>query len=331
MKRIAQLLLILITVSLLTFVWVTPAFAITNPTSISVPTVKVFQNIFETNDVLFLLSYNVAYTTEPDEPASSTFLMSIYNTNGTTLIQSTPLNYYQYNIQSIYFTPTQAAASLTWSSAYVIRVAGNPIYFATITEGTNQVTTTLADQHWIAGDMTNSKLLLKQHCLDLAANLEDAWGAVLIVSTPDGEKLNNAGWTTFTEAIPGIDTAIPSLFQMASTTIQIAEVPSTGAYAETLSLMGTQLGTATRDAFNGIGSYLGVSGQMAAAMWIILFMLVVASIVFLSSGSTSAAMVITIPIALIGVWVGALPMAALFTIGTIIVLYMMYFIWLRGV
>jgi hypothetical protein len=331
MKRTLQLLLILITVSLLTFVWVTPVFAISNPTSITMPTVKVFQNIFENNDVLFLLSYNVAYSTEPDEPASSTFLMSIYGTNGTTLIQSRPLNCYQYNIQSIYFNATQAAASLTWGSAYVVRVAGNPTYFATLTEGTNQVTTTLADANWIAGDMTNSRLLLKQHCLDLAANLENAWTVTLIVSTPDGDKLNSTGWTTFTEAIPGIDTAIPSLFQMTSTTIQIAEVPSTGAYAGTLSQIGTQLGTATQNAFNGIGTYLGVSGQMVAAMWIVLFMLIVASIVFLSSGSTSAAMVITIPIALIGVWVGAIPMAALFAIGTIIVAYMMYFIWLRGV
>ena len=90
------------------------------------------------------------------------------------------------------------------------------------------------------------------------------------------------------------------------------------------------MGTTINNAFAGIGDYLGVSGQMVAAMWAVLFMLIVASIVFLNTGSVGAAMALSTPIAIIGVWVGALPMALLFTAAAVIVVYMAYFLFLRG-
>lgn len=328
MKKRLTVLAIVASLFLL-FVWATPALAVSDPDSISMPTCKVFQNIFEDDDMLFLISYEVEYTVEPDEPASSTFLMTIYDTDGTTEILSRPLNYYQYNIHSVYFDAT-AAASLVWESEYVVRVMGNPVYFVTLTEDVNQVSTTLSPSSWVAGSMSSSRLLLRQHCLDLAADLEEAWVITLIISTPDGEVLNSTGYIVFTDAIPGISSAIPSLFQMASSTIIIEDVDSTAAYSEELGDIGDQLGTTVENAFDGIGNYLGISGQMVAAAWVVLFMLIAASIVFLNSGSTAAAMALVIPIAILGVAVGVLPMAALFTVGAIIVVYMAYFIWLRG-
>ena len=314
------------------FMTALPVYAISNPDSTTMPSIGVFQNIFETGDMLFFCEELVEYdpTPEPSEPATATFLMSVYGTDGTTLTRSTPLIDYQTNIQSKYFSAAQVSAeSLVWGASYVARVMGNPTYFSTLTEGVSKATVTLSSGQWYADGTQSSLMQLKTYCLDVAADLEDAWGVTLIVSTTDGNKLNSDGYTAFNDAIPGLNSALPSLFQMASSTYDIEYVESTGAYAATFTISG-QLGTSTANAFTGIGEFLGISQQMTAALWIVLFMLIVASIVFLNSGNVGAAMVLTIPIAIIGVISGALPMAFLYTVAIVVVVYMGYFLWLRG-
>ena len=309
---------------------VTPTLAApANPDSITLHTVKVFQNIFEANDVLFVMSYDVEYAAEPSEPASDTFQTAIYSVGGTSLIKSRPLEYYQYNVTSIYFNATDAAALLTWESEYWARVMGNPVFFAPAEDTTMDTTVLSAGTHWFSGAMTASRDLLRLHCLTLAALLETDWGITLIVTTPDGQVLNNAGRITFIDAIQGLDTACPTLFQMAVVAEDPTQQTKTDAYQADLT-MTSQLGTQITDAFDGIGAYINVSGQAAAGMWIMLFILTVASIVFLNSGNSTAAIVLTIPIMLIGVWVGVIPLALLFTIGAIVVVYTGYHIWLRG-
>jgi len=299
-----------------------------NPDSITLHTVKVFQNIFETNDVLFVTSYDVAYTTEPDEPAKSTFNLAVYGTDGTTLIKSRPLNYYRYNVHSVYFTAAQAPANLTWGSEYKVRVMGNPNFFP-MTEDVTMDTMTLSSWSWVEGAATASRDMLKNHCLDLAATLENEWGITLIITTPEKQVLNSTGRTTFLDAIPGLDSAVPDLFQVAIGAITVTHQERAAAYEDELTIE-SQLGTQVKNAFAGVGNYLGVSVGTVAWMWIGLFMVVVASIVFLNSGNTTASLLLTVPIALIGVWTGAIPMALLFTVGVVIVVYMGYYIYLRG-
>jgi len=101
------------------------AAAPADPDSITLHTAKVFQNIFEADDILLVVSYDVDYAVEPDESAADTFQLTIYDTDGTTEIQTRALNYYQYNIHSIYFDAA-AAASLVWETEYVIRVWAIP-------------------------------------------------------------------------------------------------------------------------------------------------------------------------------------------------------------
>ena len=129
--------------TILCFVVATPIVAApANPDSISLETVRVFQNIFESGDMLFMTSYDVHYATEPSEPAKDTFCLAVYDTDGTTLIKSRPLNDYQYNVHSVYFTATQAL-SLTWESEYKVRVMGSSNYFP-MTENVTMDTTALS-------------------------------------------------------------------------------------------------------------------------------------------------------------------------------------------
>ena len=327
-KKVFALLSLVLVLSIL--LPVAPTFATANPGSISLHTVKVFQNIFETDDILFLVSYDVAYGSPPSEDAEDTFQMAIYDEDGTTLIQSRPLNDYQYNVHSIYFTKAQADADLTWGSEYKVRVMGSPSYFPMTEDATMDTKTLSLTPNWIEGAATVSREHLRSHCLILAKNLEDSddW-TDLIAETAERDVLNSTGRTVFLAAIPGLDSVVTALFQIATSAMDITKQDRTAAYEEELTVE-SQLGTTIKSAFDGIGDYLGISGGMTAMAWALFFALTVASIVFLNSGNTTAALILAMPIVILGVAAGAIDMAILFTAAAILILYMGYHIWLRG-
>ena len=119
---------------------INPCLAIANPDSLTIYTAKVFQNIFETDDILFVVSYHIGYMVEPTEDCDDAFLFSLYDTNGTTLLAQRQVEYYQYNLTSLYFDATAAAAALTWEANYKLKIMGNPVLFASLEEGTNVIT-----------------------------------------------------------------------------------------------------------------------------------------------------------------------------------------------
>lgn len=327
--RVVVIITTLLGSLLLSFVAALPINAApANPDSITLHSTRVFQNIFETGDMLFVIRYTVTYAIEPTEPASDTFRQALYGTDGTTLLYDRALNYYQLNVHSIYLDATKAA-TLTWGSEYRMRVMGNPVYFVQ-TEGTTISTMTLsAGTHWIEGDASLSKSMLKIHCLDLAAILEDEWAITLLVTTAEGQTLNSLGRIVFTDAIPGLDTAVPSLFQVAIGQLQY-DAESYGGSYEADTTMATHLGTQITNAFTGIGEQFSMTGQEAGMIWIAFFALTIAGIVFVGTGNTTAALISTVPVLITGAAVGALPLALLYVLAIILVIYMMYHIWLRG-
>ncbi len=327
-KRITIVLALILSITLLLFT-AKIVDAIANPDSITLHTVRVYQNIFEDDDMLFIISYDVAYGSEPSEPAEDTFQMSIFSVNATSLIQSRALNDYQYNVHSIYFDADDAS-SLTWGSDYVVRVMGNPVFF-TPTEDVTMDSKTLSESwSWTTGTAEESRDLLKVYCISLAEDLElsDDW-TTLIVSTPDREVLNSTGRIVFLAAIPGLDSVVSNLFQLASYASDVTKQTVTAILEEELTVK-NQLGASISGAFDGIGVFFNVSGNTASMMWALLFILVVASIIFLNSNNPTAALVLSVPIIILTVAAGAVPMAALFTGAVILIVYMGYHIWLRG-
>lgn len=308
-----------------------PAFAVANPTSITIHTAKAFQNIFETGDMLFVVSYDINYAVEPSESASYTFSLNLLNTAGTNVTMTRALNYYQYNVISIYATAAQVTSlGLVYGDAYKLRVTGNPAFFASLVEGTNMATRTLTASDWNTDGSLTAKELLRLHCIDIAEALETDWAVTLLVTTSSASQvLNTTGTTTFLDAIPNLDNAIPSLFQVASGIITVGVNSSNATYALE-STISNRLGTSIANAFTGIGTWLGFNQSTAAGVWIMLFALTIASIVFLNSGNSAGAILLTIPTIMLGTYLGAIPMTITFTVGIIIVAYMWYFIWLRG-
>lgn len=315
---------------LISIVFPTSVYAIANPDSITMHTSKVFQGIFESGDLLFVASEDVAYASEPTENAEYTFSLNLLDESNN-LIASRPLNYYQYNVHSIYLTAAQVTSlGLVYGSAYKLRVTGNPAFFSTLTENVNIDTQILASSDWNTDGTYTAKYLLMLHCIDIAEALESDWSITLITTTSEGNSvLNSTGGVVFLDAIPSLNNAIPDLFQITTSVIGVDQT-SGSAVLSANSTLEKRLGTSIANAFDGIGDFFGFGQQISAGMWIMLFALTITSIVFLNSGNSAGAMVLTIPVIMMGTYLGAIPVGITFTVGLFIIAYMFYFIWLRG-
>jgi len=317
---------------ILTFSFTSPVLAISNPDSITLySSSKAFQDVFETGDLLFITRYNVEYATEPIESADVAFNMVLYNTSGTVILASRPLNYYQENIISIYLDSSQVSSlGIVYGSNLMIKISGNPTLFSTLTEDINVKSYTLSASDW------NTEIsLLSDYCIMLANTLEDDWiesgwdGTLLTTTTSGNQVLNSSGVTVFEDAIPGITSRITELSYLSSSGIIIQSGSINGTQEEDTTIT-NKLGTTITSAFSGIGEFIGISGEMASGLWILLFVLSVMAIIFLGSGNSTGAMILSVPIVVMGAYLGAIPMSLLYTIGMFIVTYVFYFIWLRG-
>ena len=308
-----------------------PAFAVANPFSITFHTGKVFENVFADGDMLFVVSYDVNYTDEPDESASTTFLVNLLGADGATLLMSRPLEYYQYNVTSIYATAAQVISeNLTWGSEYKLRVTGNPAIFDSLVEGTNMDTRGLATSDYNADGTLTSLQLLQAHCVNIAEALESDWAVVLLATTSTGvQVLNSTGAIVFLDAIPGLDDVLPDLFQLSSS-IPAVDSAISGADYAIASRIDARLGTDIGDAFTGIGTFLGIGQNSAAGLWAIIFILTVSSIVFLNTGNSAASLILAVPVVVLMTYVGAIPEAITYVLAIFVAVYAMYFFWLRG-
>lgn len=375
MKRLGRLVGLVGMALLLLLVVAGPIFAIANPTDTSVKAVKVFQNIFEDDDLLFFVRYDVNYASVEGLPsASDTFLVALYDTDGTTLLYQRALNYYGFNIISIYLTPVQAD-SLTWGSECVIKVVGNPSIFGELEEGVNMATKTLSPLHdYYAGGMEASREGFGIYCIATARLLQDDADWPTLVT--DAGKLNTRGAIAFNEAVPGLYTACPTIYSTVVlpptlptvtrtvtlvgaitgdfTSDEIATGGTSGAtgtfitgsqeddqiqvthsgvtmfrVAETVTggtsgatvvvsevLLGKiqeaaagRTGTRLRNALDNFGAWLGISGNAFGGIALFLLFAITAGFVFTSTGNVHGAVLVSIPVILMGNFMGLLPFA----------------------
>jgi len=101
----------------------------------------------------------------------------------------------------------------------------------------------------------------------------------------------------------------------------------TGDYAEGLS---ENMGNRLQTAFNNLGEWLGVPGTIAAGIGAALLFFILAGRVFVATGSTHAAIALTIPFLLLMVLIGLIPMYLIFIIAfSLILLFGITFILAR--
>jgi hypothetical protein len=233
-KRLLRLLAVLFLTLLPLVATFTPAYAIINPTSIAINSIRVFQNLWESGDMLFVIDEEVMYALDPTETPENTYFTGLFD--GAVLKAQSPLKYYQHSVSSVYLTHAQVdSLVITWGNPYDIRVSGNPSYFA-LAEGTNMRTVAIAVADWVTGTTTQSPGYLGTWVLGLAEDLEADWqitDPTITILTASG-KLNATGTAFFLDVIPNLQYICPSIFSASVSYPDMPDYTFTQGYAGNL-------------------------------------------------------------------------------------------------
>lgn len=318
-----------------------PVYAIADPDDIAFGSgtdtnmYQVFQNVAETGDMLFVIESYIHYDSTPtDYTASQAFSFELLDTDGTTVIQTTPILTFENYVESIYFTPAQVtSAGLTWQDTYSVRIAGNPAIFGALVEGTDKVTATLQLSDYItdspAGTSVDGlRMFVISVATDLQTNDEPTYD--YIVSVQGITYLTTTGGNIFLAGIPSLNIFCPSVFQTTTSTIEYTPETSTGAYASSLSYV-TKLGPTIGNAVTNFGTWMGMGSTMAGIIILLGIMLVVCGYAYVKTQNPLVPDAIAMALPFFGAMVGLVPLALAFTITIIIALISLYYFFTRGV
>jgi hypothetical protein len=263
---IATLLMVLIVTPVLAF--------LVNPASMGLAdygnnNIRVFRNLVETGDSLYIFHYKIAFTDDlyPVQTASDTMTFNLYNSSGNESFSFAPYVYpyfesngYGDGIASIYFAAADSAPA--WGSAARLTIGGWPAYFSGLTEFSYTLTT---NDYITATSQEDNQAALKTLVLlwcDRLTSIYSTSGVVLKAASDSGQVLSDDGIAYFTGAIPGLIAMCPALFY-----IQVY-VPTNmdTAYDMTMGeLYGARAaGSEWMDGFEAMGHGLGVSGTVVA-------------------------------------------------------------------
>lgn len=288
---------------------VLPAYAISNPTSITwgtgvSNTYDVFYNVIETGDWLITAEGYVHYASTPtDYTAAQAFLFELLDTAGTTTLVSIPLVAYEDRPISIYLSPTRVTTlGLTTGTAYKIRITGNPIIFPTQTG--NTITATLAPTDFInqtlgADSSPPTDNLLRNNLITMMMHIDthDAPATSYLTSVGGYQYITTDGANIMIAGIPGLTSMCPILFQSGSEPMSANPPEHTGAYAQTLTPQ-QKWGTVVANGLTNIGVYLGVNQALAGAL--VLFILAIMLAVGIYQATQSSIAVLLLVAAVLG-------------------------------
>jgi len=165
---------------------------------------------------------------EPDTPANKLFIFRMLDTNGTDYLGAiVPYVYYNsgydQGCSAFYFSAEDAPA---WEQPYIIRIYGNPEYFAS--SPSNDYTLVTSDYSQLTTTEEN-QALLGEYVLDIARELEINWDTTLLTVGDQTTILNMTGETYFRGAIQGLQAMCPQIFAVQVATPQYDETEWTQA------------------------------------------------------------------------------------------------------
>jgi len=322
-------------------IYATPVFAVfPNPDEIYFGTkdpvsyVKCFENVAETGDMLFLAEGWVKYDpATPPGTATDYYIFEVRNVANTAVLVSRPLESYGDRPISIYLTKIQVdALPLASGSAYVMRITGNPLYFAPMLEGTDMITYTLSADDWVDQSVAVvGSNPLRIGCIYIATNMEEEDTPTVYMVTSEGvEYLNPTGASLFLAGIPSLNVWVPSLFQITTEVLESERPDATGSYVGYVTAR-ERLGETTGQAIANIGSWLGVSEQMAAGLIMMTLMIMLSIWLYNKTQSGKAVMVLGIAAVMpVATFLGLSSLVIMFILIIMIVLLLGFYFLTRG-
>lgn len=326
-----------------------PILAITNPDDIdfgsgTLPLYKVFENVQETGDMLFVAEGLVEYANPADYApydACESYLFEILTTDGATTLLSTPLNDYGDRPISIYQTAAQVtAAGLVSGTAYGFRITGNPLIFPSPVG--NSVTTYLTGEDYVdqllgVDGGVASDNPLRNFLIIMAENIE-AYDVIHIAGVAVGDYITPIqgiryltidGGDIFLEGIPELGAFCLILFQAGLEPLEGDTPESTGAYALTLT-PAQKWGQTVGNGLTALGDYLGINQMLAGSVVLFGLGLMFAAYVYKETDSGITVLLIIATLPFIGSYLGLMHIALAFIFTISISVLVGYFFFSRG-
>ena len=176
-----------------------------------------YRNLLETNDFFLLIDYDIAYSGGyPTVSASNAFTFRLFDPTGSTEIADalpyvfttsttgfTGTNGYGMGVTAYYF---DAASAPAWGDNYIIKVTGNPTEL-TYSSTNYEIPTSAYDTGSSAATDLASELR------DIGTALSTQWNVPLLTDTSASSVFTADGESYFRNAVPGIQSLAPDIFE----------------------------------------------------------------------------------------------------------------------
>jgi hypothetical protein len=260
-----------------------------NP-AIEVLSARVFTGYKVANDWVIIADVNNAYTPYyPNTDPQTTFQLQLID--GATIKASTTFKAWGRKPLSLYLNPT-TANTMAWGSGYKIRIQSlaTPAVYQEYT---------LVSTDWNAGSL----LYLDGYIVNLASVYETYTGLSYLINTASGGRvLNIDGGTVFVQGIPDLNIVRKSLFETSTAVNQItANVPTHA--GDSSIVWSDQVGPKVAAILTEGGSFVGIGGK-DTLNYLFLMIAVVLAIILGAGGNFGGAMLASLPIIGIDIWLG---------------------------
>lgn len=183
------------------------AAGIASPDTMTVNSIDAYQSCINTLDQLYIVSFSLGYTVNPDDLASTNFLIR-FKDNGVEIAATTPYAFYgdgySDGVVAFYFAADDADLPAWGVNDISIEMLGNPAL--TWTAGDPPTITNSVVDSWNTSD-----LLVPAKIRILAQQLENAYGVDMIELISGSLKLTAFGVLYFDTVIPNLRAIAPSV------------------------------------------------------------------------------------------------------------------------
>ncbi len=319
---------------LLVMVSVMPVLAIINPDSISFASsgagrYKVFENVHETGDMLFVAESYIPYTVTPDDyTASEAFSFQILNVAGDTVLLQTAITDYEDTVISIYQTAAQViTAGLISATLYKFRLTGNPSIFGATVEGVNMATKPLTAPDWTdQSEFSGIESWLYSFLISVVSNIEVSSGATHTAPVGGVRYLDASGATLFLAGIPSLNVFLPEIFLVVAVPMTDTDPTSTGAYQVTINPV-AQLGANIGASVANMSDFMGVSTTTAGIIITSLLAFIFLPVIYWKTKNGTVSMIAASLFTIFCGYLGLFPLAIAFIIAGVILILTGFLFW----
>jgi len=288
-----------------------------NPTSFRVGDVKVFRDYLEPGDMLFVMTTSIMLEEIPVMDVREAAILQILD--GDTLVAQGNPTQWGYRPASIYQAPGHG---LVWGADYTIKLVGRSGKWASTPESTYE----LASSSWIGSDLT----YLEDWIIGAGDSMGTDYGIELVTYVPGkGEVLTVQGGSWFSEAIPGLQ-GHEDLKDLFSTAVGEITGPEPAEPPVFEPGMEDAWGSEITDQLEELGSFLHLSSeQVGSVIWIVILVLVAGGLGIVIGPEIG--LIVALPLAFVGTYLGLLSMAVVIVIGILLVIAALFKYVLRGI